>query len=265
MRLSFVPLLLLAASMLGPDASYAGASDWHETNGARIRLVTAGQPEPDGSLHGALEIALEPGWKTYWRDPGDAGIPPQIDVSPSTNIAGAAIEFPPPVRFHEGWAGYDRSVSLPVRFSIDDPARFSAVEADIFLGVCKEVCVPVQARLSATQHTLDGEAENDAAVAAAFATLPGPTAPNFRVDSLRDDGDSIVATITLPGGTTADLFVVTPEGWVFGPPEAVAGEGGLSFSILVAERPAGTAAVPVMVDYTLVAGAASVSGTTPLH
>ncbi len=54
----------------------ASSSDWFETEGARIRLVTTGKPAADGKLKGMLDIELKPGWKTYWRDPGDAGVPP---------------------------------------------------------------------------------------------------------------------------------------------------------------------------------------------
>ena len=49
---------------------------------------------PTAGCTGVLDIDLKPGWKTYWRDPGDAGVPPQLDVSASTNVAGAELRFP---------------------------------------------------------------------------------------------------------------------------------------------------------------------------
>ena len=72
---------------LGVVPAFASATDWLEVNGGRVRLVTSGLPDSSGLLNGALEIDLEPGWKTYWRDPGDAGVPPQIDIARSSNIA----------------------------------------------------------------------------------------------------------------------------------------------------------------------------------
>ena len=102
-------------------AASASSSPWIDVQGGRVRLVTSGGPNQHGILSGALEIDLAPGWKTYWRDPGDAGVPPTIDVSASANIKSAELDFPAPERHDEGdfsWAGYDRPVSLPVRFSL---------------------------------------------------------------------------------------------------------------------------------------------------
>ena len=85
MRAALPCLLLLAVSGSNLPAA-AGSSDWFETEGARIRLVTIDEPTPEGTLKGTLEIALDAGWKTYWADPGDAGIPPQIDIAGSQNV-----------------------------------------------------------------------------------------------------------------------------------------------------------------------------------
>ncbi|RUX21351.1 hypothetical protein EOA27_06205, partial [Mesorhizobium sp. M2A.F.Ca.ET.037.01.1.1] len=65
----------------------ASSSIWYNSEGGKVRLVTTGKPDEAGKIRGVLDIALKPGWKTYWRDPGDAGVPPQLDISGSTNIA----------------------------------------------------------------------------------------------------------------------------------------------------------------------------------
>ena len=72
----------------------ASSSDWFETEGARDPAGHHGQADAEGRLNGMLDIELKPGWKTYWRDPGDAGVPPTIDVSASQNIVGARVRFP---------------------------------------------------------------------------------------------------------------------------------------------------------------------------
>jgi len=260
MRLLPIAAFVLAAAS---QPALAGSSVWFETDGARLRLVTADLADENGTLRGALEIDLKPGWKTYWRDPGDAGIPPQLDVSASMNVAAAEISFPPPRRFDDGfstWAGYDAPVTLPVRFKVPDPAKFSSVEADVFLGICKEVCIPVQARLSVKPES---DPEGDAVVAAAFAGLPARAAEGFRLESLTSEGQTFVASAVLPDPSNAQLFLVTPPGWVLGTPEPLA-EGG-TFSIPVVERPAKPAPAPVAVDYTLVSGNGSVSGSIPLE
>ena len=74
-----------------------------DARAARVRLVTSRQRRtPTAGCNGTLDIDLKPGWKTYWRDPGDAGVPPLLDVSASTNIAAAEFDFPAPKRHDDG-------------------------------------------------------------------------------------------------------------------------------------------------------------------
>lgn len=263
MRRSLLPTIALLTVAV-PVAGHAASSPWFDTDGARLRIVTIAAPDADGTVRGVLQIMLEPGWKTYWKDPGDAGIPPQIDVSASMNVASAEMSFPPPRRFDDGishWAGYGASVSLPVRFRVTDPARFTAIDADIFLGVCKEVCVPVQARLSVAPDDGFGD---EAAVVAGFAGLPAQPDSDFGISALRDTGSELVAEANLPEGADApELFVVTPSGWRLKPPHAERDGERVVFRIPVLERPKLTAGT-VEVEYTLVAGGKSVAGMVAL-
>ena len=92
---SFARFLLvfpLALTLLSPPAA-AAFGTWAEGQQARARLLAAGIG-PDGRLGAAIEIELEPGWKTYWRTPGDAGIPPKIDFGASANAGAAAVVVP---------------------------------------------------------------------------------------------------------------------------------------------------------------------------
>lgn len=264
MRRPLFPLIALLAAA-APTHAVAASSPWFETDGARLRLVTIAAPDRDGTVRGVLQIALEPGWKTYWKDPGDAGIPPQIDVAASMNVASAEIAFPPPQRFDDGvshWAGYGASVSLPVRFRVTDPARFTAIDADIFLGVCKEVCVPVQARLSVAPDDGFGD---EAAVVAGFAALPTQPSPDFGISAVRDTGSELVAEVNLPEGVDApELFVVTPSGWGLKPPVAERDGEKMIFRIPVIDRPKAKAEA-VQIEYTLVAGGKSVAGTADVR
>src|SRR5262245_19830212 len=148
--------------------AFASATDWMEVEGARVRLITAGAADADGVLKGALEVDLEPGWRTYWRDPGDAGVPPQLDISKSTNVATAELLFPTPERFDDGsakWAGYRHPVTFPVTFKMKTPGDPSMIAADVFLGVCKSICIPVQATFTLDPAS-DPDEPADAAVVA---------------------------------------------------------------------------------------------------
>ena len=106
----------------------------------------AGWREADGTHVAGVTIHLAPGWKTYWRAPGDGGIPPRFNWSGSQNISGALVQFPvPDVSMINGirTIGYKKAVTLPVRFNTVDPTQPIKLRGEVELGVCKEICVPV--------------------------------------------------------------------------------------------------------------------------
>lgn len=260
MRTLLAGLCILA--ML-PEAARATSSDWFEVDGARVRIATSGLPEKDGVLKGLLDIQLKPGWKTYWRDPGDAGVPPSVDVSKSTNVKSADLDFPVPQRHDDGdftWAGYNMPVSLPIRFQIVDPTKDAVITADVFLGICEDICVPVQ-----SVFTLDPAADPDngddrAAVAAAFDALPGAARPGFEVLQPVIEGDIATFEVEMPAGAKAvDLFVGAIEGYAFMTPKTIE-KGGKTFFEVKATRPA-TPPAAGEIHYTLVGDSGSVSGT----
>lgn len=251
---------LLALLVLAPATSgLAASSAWHEVEGGAIRLVTAAEPE-DGILRGALEIRLEPGWKTYWLEPGESGVPPQLDLSASEDVSDYAIRFPAPRRIDDGysvWSGYRHSVALALEFTVGDAPR---IAADVFLGICQTICIPVQAHLavSGLTGTDIGEA---AAIASAFAALPGDAKTDFEVRSIRHDAEKsrLLAEISVPAeAENTELFLADPGGWRFGVPALMEGEPPL-FVIPVLARPEETDSVDV--PYTLVNGDAAVAGT----
>jgi DsbC/DsbD-like thiol-disulfide interchange protein len=260
--LAFLALLLGA----NPSLALASSSDWFETQGARIRLVTAGMPDEAGVLKGLLEVDLQPGWKTYWRDPGDAGVPPQIDISASTNIASAEFAFPTPERHDDGsfkWAGYDEPVSLPITFTLKSPGDAALIQADLFLGVCETICIPVQTRL-----TLDPASDPDntgdvAAVTAALAALPAPATPEFGATIVGKVGEKLLVEAAFPGDpASAEFFLAGTDGYAFGTPERIEKDGKTLFSVDVLARPD---SVPTGggLHYALVTSAGSVGGILP--
>ncbi len=72
---------VLFALACGGAASTAGASDWVGDGRSRLRLIAGTQAAGEPFLRAGVEIKLAPGWKTYWRYPGDSGIPPRIAFS----------------------------------------------------------------------------------------------------------------------------------------------------------------------------------------
>jgi len=141
--------------------------------------ILRGWRNADGTRMAALRLRLAPGWKTYWRMPGAAGIAPTFNWSGSRNVADLRLHWPRPEIFDQSGLlglGYSDSLVLPVEIRPQGPGRVTlAVAMDI--GVCNEICVPVTLRLNGT---LAGDGAPDAAIAAALARRP-ETAAEARV------------------------------------------------------------------------------------
>jgi len=263
--MKILPAYATLAALLACGQAHASSSDWVETEGARIRLVTASTPDAVGRLRGILDVELKPGWKTYWRDPGDAGVPPTIDVSASPNIVDIELDFPAPQRHDEGgykWAGYDYSLGFPVVFTLKEPAEPGTIDANVFLGVCETICVPVQARLVVDPADDPDNAENALAVAAAFAAVPPAATPEFGVKIAETVGDKVVLEATFPGDpASAQLFIGGEEGYASTTPVREERDGRTFFSVEVTrpdKKPEGEG-----LHYTLVTDAGAVNGILP--
>lgn len=128
--------------------SVAASTDWFETDGAKLRFISNTKPDDNGIINAALQIELEAGWKTYWREPGPAGIPPYIDFSQSVDLKEARVLFPVPILIDDGYAryaGYKKSVTFPIE--IESNGENLRVISDIFIGVCSDICVPFSAKV----------------------------------------------------------------------------------------------------------------------
>lgn len=225
MRRPFLALIALTGVMLGFVAdARAESSDWALNEGGRMRLVVL-PADADGKRAAALQIEPSPGWITYWREPGDAGIPPSITLAPDSGYTLSDIGYPVPKRIDNGDLrdiGYDGPVTLPLVLS--GPAGSSSsgkLKASVFIGLCRNICIPFQAefQLSLTLSET-AKAEEAEIVAAARKTLPEAPSPDFSVQShaLSSDGKQLSLTLTVPEGTApdgAEIFVTGPGGHVF--------------------------------------------------
>ncbi len=105
----------------------------------------------DGSLRAGIEIRLEPGWKTYWTNPGASGMAPRFDWSGSENLADARVLWPAPKSFMDGKsesAGYSGTVVLPVVVRPREAGKQVDLKLTLDIGLCKELCVPARAELA---------------------------------------------------------------------------------------------------------------------
>lgn len=236
-KLTLAGLLALAS-----QPAFAVIGPWVSSDKVRARLVVAA-PAAGGALDGAIEIELAPGWKTYWRSPGDAGVPPRFDFSASTNAEAQPVEFPAPERYDDGYAAsnvYHDRVVLPVRFVVADDAKPVALDVKMDIGICEEICIPVNLNVQLNVPVGAGDSAATALVATARADLPGPGRPGqFEVASLKRVGGSeqkpeFEAIIASEKVDDTVLFIETPGDWYAAAPKPVAiapGKTGFRFTV----------------------------------
>ena len=148
--------LFLVIPFIGSESVGAAVSDWKISGESRVRLLAAGLGDFDlklnaNTLQMGLEFQLEPGWKIYWRSPGDAGLPPQANWVESTNLHNIVMEWPAPQRFTlfglETF-GYDDHIILPIKAQIIDPTIPIQVHTVLNYLTCQIICVPNQVTLN---------------------------------------------------------------------------------------------------------------------
>ncbi len=121
---------------------------------AQLRLLQGGLSGGAGHYLAGLEITLAPGFKTYWRHPGDTGVPPQFDFTASQNVKRAEVHFPAPIRFADGAGGHSfgyagPTVVLPVTIEAADPTRPVVLRLKADYAVCEKICIPMSAAIDA--------------------------------------------------------------------------------------------------------------------
>lgn len=198
---------LLCATALLTTVSAAQAADPFATP-ISAELIEGWQ-QADGTRVSALRLTLADGWKTYWRAPGDAGIPPQFDWSGSRNMAGVSVQWPTPKVFDQNGmrsVGYSHQVVLPLVVAAKRAGKPVDLELSMEIGVCSDICVPKNLSLSATLETQS--ATPVSSIAAAMAERPYTAAEAGAGGvtctlSPSKDGLNITAQMRLPstGGT----------------------------------------------------------------
>jgi DsbC/DsbD-like thiol-disulfide interchange protein len=220
--------MALASSVVPGSANAQGvATAWIDGYNSKSRLIaanSAGKP----LIMAGFEVAMAPGWKTYWRNPGDAGgVPPHIDWAASTNVAAVKVLFPAPTRLKDASGdsiGYKSSVVFPLEVTPKDATKPVDLKLAIEFGVCREICVPAEAKIEFSVPATGVKGSDQAAfeqLAASLAAVPRrtperrPTDPELKsvTATLTGDKPNLVIEGTFPGGTSgADLFLEASDG-----------------------------------------------------
>src|SRR5512141_191985 len=160
------------ATMLAAPLRADDASPWSEDSRSAIRLI-AGSNKGAAPLRAGIELKLQPGWKTYWRYPGDLGVPPRFDFSGSDNLKSAKVLYPAPHLFSDesgNSLGYKDSVTFPLQVTPKQAGKPVTLALKLDYAVCEKLCVPAQG--SAALTLAAGDSAQDAALRAAEARVP---------------------------------------------------------------------------------------------
>jgi DsbC/DsbD-like thiol-disulfide interchange protein len=207
---SLLRLALLVGALLACTNSAVMAADdatrWDGDARSAARLVAGSQSATAGVLRAGLEIRLKSGWHTYWRYPGDAGVPPQFDFAASQNLKRAVVLWPAPQRIEEaggGTIGYVGSILFPLRVEPIDPAKPVLLRLKLDYAICEKLCVPAEAKaeLAVGKGVFKGATSQDGALAAAEARVP-------RMVKLAADGPLTIKAVRREPGTARPRVVV---------------------------------------------------------
>jgi DsbC/DsbD-like thiol-disulfide interchange protein len=214
----------------------ADVSPWHGDIQSAARLVAAQARDEAGSrmFRAGVEIKLKNGWKTYWRYPGDSGVPPALDFSKSDNVKTVTVLYPAPARFPDGAGGssigYKGDVIFPVHVVPQDAAKPVTLRLKLDYAACEKLCMPAEAQLELTLTGAGGA--NESAIDGAEERVPKLTkvgdggVPAIRAVR-REAGPGkprVVVDVAAPDGKAPVLFAEGPTAeWALPLPEPVAG------------------------------------------
>lgn len=226
-----IPAILSAFMALAFAAAHAIAASsepWNNEHGS-VRLIAASNAVGDSErLRFGLHFRMNPGWKIYWRAPGDAGFPPKPDWAGSENVAETRLSWPAPKRFEVlglQTLGYDNEVVLPVSVTTFEPGKSVKLKATVPYLTCDDVCVPYTAKLSLDLPAGGATSSREAGLINRFlALVPGSGEKSgLRIEGVEvaSSGAARVLNVSVNADaalTKPDLFVEGPGTLSFGPP-----------------------------------------------
>jgi DsbC/DsbD-like thiol-disulfide interchange protein len=205
----------IVASCLAIEARAEDASPWQRDGHSAVRLLAGSRS--GAVLLGGIAFQLQPGWKTYWRTPGDSGVPPRFDFSKSENIEAVTILWPAPTKFDDGAGGhslgYKNQIVLPLRIVAKNADKPVTLRAGINYAVCEKLCIPVEANAELAFASV--ASTEDSALFAALDTVPKPASigdPNPLTirDVKRDGKSSVLVDVATSDAREVSLFVEGP-------------------------------------------------------
>jgi len=195
---------VLFASQASIEARAEDASPWQKDGHSAVRLLAGSRS--GAVLLGGIAFQLQVGWKTYWRTPGDSGVPPRFDFSKSENIEAVTVLWPAPTKFDDGAGGhslgYHNNIVLPLRIVAKNTDKPVTLRAEINYAVCEKLCIPVDANAELSFNSV--ASTEDSALFAALDAVPKPA-------NVGDPNPLTIRDIKRQGTSTVLVDVVTPD------------------------------------------------------
>jgi DsbC/DsbD-like thiol-disulfide interchange protein len=229
-RAAILAFNLVAMVALVSAAHAAETSEWDGDQRAAVRLVAGAQRGAGAATihHAGIEIRLAPGWKTYWRYPGDSGVPPRFDFAGSRNLKSAVVRYPAPHRLtDEGGTsiGYKGDVVFPIDVTPQDASKPVVLKLKIDYAVCEKLCVPAEGK---GELTLSRKSTGEyGALAQGEALVPAPArigdAGALAIRAVKRDDKRILVDVAAPDDSV-ELFAEGPTAeWALPVPSPIAG------------------------------------------
>src|SRR5215831_3829707 len=203
------------AALFAIEARAQDASPWQQDSHSAVRLLAGSRS--GAVLLGGVAIQLQPGWKTYWRNPGDSGVPPRFDFSKSDNVEAVTVLWPAPGKFDDGAGGialgYKQQVVLPLRIVAKNADKPVMLRASLSYAVCDKLCVTVEANaelgFSSVASTEDGNLSDALNTVPKPANIGDPNPLTIR-DVKREGKNTVLVDVVTPDARDINLFVEGP-------------------------------------------------------
>ncbi|WP_273718996.1 MULTISPECIES: protein-disulfide reductase DsbD domain-containing protein [Bartonella] len=178
------------------------STSWYETEGGRIRLAIT-EPSLSGMREGFIEIVLKPGWKTYWRNPGNSGMAPFFNFNQQISYE---IFYPIPQLFEteNDWSlGYKDKVILPFKLSSSNKNLSGAFT----LGLCHKICLPLTVNFDFLPSALKNKYLPASLLKNAQDSLPRMTQNALKISAEKNNNTLLIKIQNNNKSTPCSLFL----------------------------------------------------------
>jgi suppressor for copper-sensitivity B len=212
-------LSLFAVLICTSANALAAESPWSSAEQMQAKLLSAHETisSDQTTLNAALQTRLAPGWHSYWRNPGESGLPPKILWESSKNIESIEMLFPAPKRFQEldlTTFGYDGDVTYPLNITLKEAGKAAKLDFTLETMVCKDICLPVTLPLSLEIEAGEGaDSKHRSLIDYAHKKIPSSTeTPQLKIENVTITKDAVVASIMSKRGfARTDVFTEVGE------------------------------------------------------